>query len=92
MKDNVNTAVNSITVCTYIRHFKHSTLSIVDYVFALCNVPRFELVDTGTAANNYKESPSILKLRHDSGELIFFKHLPIDATGNNMAMSGLYAE
>lgn len=68
-------------------------MSSVDYVFALCNVPRFDLVDsTANSPNNYKESPSVLKMRHDTGELIFFKHLPIDSYSNVMPMNGLFVE
>lgn len=76
------------TYCTYISHFKHSTLTTTDYTFALCNIPRFDLT---TPAAQYSQSPVILKLYHNSGQLIYMRHLPIDPYGNVMPQSGLYA-
>ncbi len=78
IKDNTNTLSN---ICTFIK-YQQTTIDSVDYVFAMCNVLRFDLADAST---NYKESPMILKMKHDTGQVIFMRHLPVDSANNVMA-------
>ena len=72
-----NTATTPFNnVCTFLRHQK-ATIDSIDYVFAMCNVQRWENTD-------YKDAPILIKMRHDSGRVIFMKHLPNDPFNNNM--------
>lgn len=53
----------------------------VDYLFVMCNIYRTDLAD---ALSAYKESPMLMKLKHDTGQVLFMRYLPVDSFFNVM--------
>jgi hypothetical protein len=80
-RDNIN---SGDTVCTYISHV---TIGSTDFVYGLCNLPRWDLNYVNA---NYLNSPVIIKLLLSSGNLQYMAHLPVDGA-NNMLQNGLFA-
>ena len=58
---------------------------VIDYVFAICNVVRLDQV-------GYLEAPVLIKMRHDNGDPVFIRYLPLDSNKNVMAQNGLFVQ
>lgn len=84
-------AIPDHTLCTYARHVR---LTDDDYVFAGCNVWRTDLISgaagtvgtttLGSGNQAYWQAPVLLKIRYETGELVWSRYLPVDSFGNSM--------